>query len=88
LVAGMRPHAVLDVPNARHVKGVQADRARHGQRESGSHMTRRWREMDSNPQSHVRATFFSNPLIKWKRAAHNELCDRRNDQMLDSARFK
>jgi Adenylate and Guanylate cyclase catalytic domain len=23
-------------------------------------------------------TFFSNPLIKWQRAAHNELCDRRN----------
>ena len=36
----------------------------------------------------MRETFFSNPLIKWQRAAHNELCDRRNDQVLDAAKFK
>jgi hypothetical protein len=36
----------------------------------------------------VRETFFSNPLIKWQRAAHNELCHRRNDQVLDAAKFK
>ena len=32
------------------------------------------------------------PLFKsahqWQRAVHNELCDRRNDQVLDAARFK
>jgi hypothetical protein len=32
------------------------------------------------------------PLLKsahqWQRAVHNELCDRRNDQVLDAARFK
>jgi hypothetical protein len=26
--------------------------------------------------------------FKWQRAAHNELCDRRNDQVLDAAKFK
>jgi hypothetical protein len=36
----------------------------------------------------VRETFFSNPLIKWQRAVHNELCDRRNDRVLDAAKFK
>ena len=51
-------------------------------------MTRWWREVDSNPRSPVRETFFSNPLIKWQRAAHNELCDRRNDQVLDAAKFE
>ena len=40
------------------------------------------------PWSPVRETFFSNPLIKWQRAAHNELCHRRNDQVLDAAKFK
>ena len=25
---------------------------------------------------------------QWQRAVHNELCDRRNDQVLDAARFK
>ena len=25
---------------------------------------------------------------EWQRAAHNELCDRRNDQVLDAAKFK
>ena len=54
----------------------------------GSQRTRRWREKDSNPRSPVSETFFSNPLIKWQRAAHNELCDRRNDQVLDAAKFK
>ena len=29
-----------------------------------SHLTRCWREKDSNPRSPVRETFFSNPLIK------------------------
>src|SRR6202030_3735149 len=48
---------------------------------SGSLLTHRWREKDSNPRSPVRETFFSNPLIKWQRAAKNELCDRRNDQV-------
>src|ERR1700720_1088355 len=50
---------------------------------SGSQQIRR-REKDSNPRSPVRETFFSNPLIKWQRAAHNE----RNDQVLDAAKFK
>jgi hypothetical protein len=40
-----------------------------------SSQTLRWREKDSNPRSPVRETFFSNPLIKWQRAAYNELCD-------------
>ena len=44
--------------------------------------------MDSNPRSPVRETFFSNPFIKWQHAAHNELCDRRNGQVLDAAKFK
>jgi hypothetical protein len=25
---------------------------------------------------------------QWQRAVHNELCDRRNDQVLDAAKFK
>ena len=57
-------------------------------RGTGSLLTRRWREKNSNPRSPVRETFFSNPLIKWQRAAQNELCDRRNDQVLDAAKFK
>lgn len=32
------------------------------------------------------------PILKsahqWQRAVHNELCDRRNDQVLDVAKFK
>ena len=40
------------------------------------------------PSVPVREIFFSNPLIKWQRAAHNELCDRRNDQVLNAAKFK
>ena len=54
----------------------------------GSLTTLCWREKDSNPRSPVRETFFSNPIIKWQRAAQNELCDRRNDQALDAAKFK
>jgi len=40
------------------------------------------------PSVPVRETFFSNALVKWQRAAHNELCDRHNDQVLDAAKFK
>ena len=71
-------------------QGSDADRCYQDGRSAGTEgsRTRRWREKDSNPRSPVRETFFSNPLIKWQRAAQNELCDRRNDQVLDAAKFK
>jgi hypothetical protein len=34
---------------------------------SGSHRTRRWRKLDSNPRSPESGTDFSNLLIKWQR---------------------
>jgi hypothetical protein len=43
--------------------------------------------MDSNPRSPIRETLFSNPLMNGS-ARCNELCDRRNDQVLDAAKFK
>jgi hypothetical protein len=53
-------------------------------RKSASQQTLWWREKDSTPQSPVER----HPLIKWQRAVHSELCDRRNDQVLDAAKFK
>jgi hypothetical protein len=46
--------------------------------------------MDSNPRSPVRETLFSKALSMAAREAcvHNELCDRRNEQVLDAVRFK
>ena len=49
--------------------------------------TLRWREMDSNPRSPWRDPVFKS-AHQWQRAVHNELCDRRNDQVLDVAKFK
>jgi hypothetical protein len=72
----------------RHRDEIGIVEARCGRRGTESLQTLRWREKDSNPRSPVRETFFSNPLIKWQRAAQNELCDRRNDQVLDAAKFK
>jgi hypothetical protein len=56
-------------------------------RTSGSQLARRWREKDANPRSPVRESLFSNALINGS-AADNELCDRRNDQVLDAAKFE
>ena len=56
-------------------------------RTSGSQRARRWREKDANPRSPVRESLFSNALINGS-AADNELCDRRNDQVLDAAKFE
>ena len=58
-------------------------------RTSGSQLARRWREMDSNPRSPVRDPLF-NPLFNGSAVSHvyNEFCDRRNDQVLDAAKFE
>jgi len=55
---------------------------------SGSRWTRRWREMDSNPRSPFRETLFSNPLINGSARCTTSSVIRRNDQVLDAARFK